>query len=53
MRSVHLAPREQTAEFRFPTPAPGLSVSLAAIGVGIALLGTLVIIDKKQTAVCA
>ncbi len=39
MRGVFLQPGEHTVEFRFAPPTNGLYVSLAAIGVGLVLLG--------------
>ena len=39
MRGVYLTPGAHTVEFRFQPPVGPLYVSLAAIGVGLVLLG--------------
>ncbi len=48
MRGVYLQPGSHTVEFRFAPPVDTLYVSLAALAVGIMLLGYLAVTRQKQ-----
>ncbi len=56
MRGVYLPPGAHTVEFRFQPPVGPLYVSLAAIGVGLLLLGFIFVTTRRsdrQVPTCA
>ena len=48
MRGVYLAPGAHTIEFRFQPPIGPLYVSLAAIGVGLILIGYVLVTERRS-----
>ncbi|NJO56676.1 MAG: YfhO family protein [Rhodospirillales bacterium] len=50
MRGVHLPPGEHTIEWRFKPPTGGLYVSVAAILVGLLLIGIVVMQSRREPA---
>jgi hypothetical protein len=53
MRGVYLTPGAHTVEFRFTLPNKPLYVTLAAIVMGIFLLGLLIFLEKRKPATTA
>ena len=50
MRGVYLPPGSHTVEFRFTLPNKPLYVTLAAMGVGLLLLGLLIFLERRKPA---